>query len=317
MIEMQCPTCGKTLRIPDEYRGITGKCNGCDQLVYVPGDRYLTNGEPSDVTLPGLSSTDVAEPIVTSTRPYSRDEALDIDMAVSQREMARAQKDMVEAIKKQTTTHRIACGCLLLFLTAPIWIAGITFFVTVGFTGALAAITAYIGHAAQPEAQADPEATPSGAVESEVLQPEQAAVESSENLPPEPFPPSKAVYSDQRYYHVDRQCAALISTGTPSLLSAALEKGKQPCLVCAPGQPPNPILPPEDRPVPKPIPQRSATVSEKPAEAETEESVFVGQVGERYHRKTCVDLHGIVDEWSLSKALSRGLTACPKCRSAK
>lgn len=37
MVELNCPKCGKTLRIPDEYRGQTGKCNGCGTAISVPG----------------------------------------------------------------------------------------------------------------------------------------------------------------------------------------------------------------------------------------------------------------------------------------
>jgi len=37
MLELNCPTCGKVLRIPDEYRGQVGKCNGCGHPVAVPG----------------------------------------------------------------------------------------------------------------------------------------------------------------------------------------------------------------------------------------------------------------------------------------
>lgn len=36
MVELNCPTCGKTLRIPDEYRGQTGKCNACGAALLVP-----------------------------------------------------------------------------------------------------------------------------------------------------------------------------------------------------------------------------------------------------------------------------------------
>lgn len=36
MIELQCPTCGKLLKIPVEYRGQTGKCNGCGGPIAVP-----------------------------------------------------------------------------------------------------------------------------------------------------------------------------------------------------------------------------------------------------------------------------------------
>lgn len=35
MVELSCPSCGKTLRIPDEYRGQNGKCNRCGGVVHV------------------------------------------------------------------------------------------------------------------------------------------------------------------------------------------------------------------------------------------------------------------------------------------
>jgi hypothetical protein len=37
MIEMNCPRCGKFLRIPDQHKGRTGKCNGCGGTIVVPG----------------------------------------------------------------------------------------------------------------------------------------------------------------------------------------------------------------------------------------------------------------------------------------
>ena len=41
MIEMKCPHCRKTLIIPAQYAGQSGKCNGCGGQIIVPGGRKV------------------------------------------------------------------------------------------------------------------------------------------------------------------------------------------------------------------------------------------------------------------------------------
>lgn len=308
MIEMNCPKCGKMLRIPDEYAGVLGRCNGCGDSVQVPGIPRLDG--PTTSQAPSLSSSDIANAEISPAGHLSRNDSIGIDMAVSQREMARAHKDMAESLRKQTLMSRLTCGCLILTVTAPIWIVGIVFFATMGFTAAVAAIATFFGIAHPVGTQPDP--LPVVVVNEPAPVPEPAPM-------PEPLPMSKAVYSDATHYHPDRNCSALSPPVTPSILQTALEQGKQPCPVCAPDEPPNSILP-KPKPAPLNMPKKSASVSKETAneiDAPQEEMVSVGQVGERYHKANCSELHGIVNGMPLSKALSKGLTACPKCKPAK
>lgn len=304
MIELNCGNCGKQLRIPTEYAGVVGRCNGCGSPVQVPGIPRLDG--PPQGSPPALSSSDVSP-----GAPYTRDESVAIDIAVSQREMARAHKDMADQLRKATFMSRLSCGCLVAALTAPVWITAIIFFATMGFTAAVAAIATFLG-VTQP---IPTESVPLPVVV--VNEPEPIVEEAPPT--PEPLPLSKAVYSDSIHYHPDRKCAALAPPSSPSILQVALERGKQPCPICAPDEPPNPIQPTIAAPEHEP-PKKSATASEDatPERAIPEETlVSVGQVGEKYHRENCADLHGIVEAMPLSKALARGLTACAKCKPEK
>lgn len=312
MIELNCPTCGKTLRIPDEYAGVLGRCNGCGEPVQVPGIPRLDG--PVRSHPPALSSSDVTGAERSPAGTVTHNESIGIDMAISQREMARAHRDMAESLRKQTLMSRITCGCLLLTLTAPIWIVGIVFFATMGFTAAVAAIATFFGLAHPVGTQPDP--LPVVVVN----EPEPELASQPELVPqPETLPMSKAVYSDATHYHPDRNCSALSTTGSPSILKDALERGKQPCPICAPGEPYNRIPPPVTS-APAEEPRKSASISNEATEETIETSddmVAVGQVGERYHKANCSELHGIVIRMPLSKALARGLTACPKCKPAR
>lgn len=322
MIEMNCPTCGKILRIPISYRGTTGRCNGCGDPVFVPLDaipRAQVLGHGTTEIPPDLPE----EIPISSPRPLPQNEALNIDMAISQREMANAQRDTALAIRQQTTTHKIACGCLLLVLTAPLWIPVLVFLfslaVAMGTTVAAALLAPSPGNDNPVQSEVSTEAGevfPSGPDTSgESVESTTIVVQA-----PAPLPVTTAVYSDEMYYHLDRKCAAISSDPVTSTLSLALSRAKQPCLVCAPDQPPNRVQAPV---VPKTLPKALATISDAPTEppnaGEVPESdkVFVGQIGERYHREKCPELHGIIGSMSLPKALAKGLTACPKCRPRK
>ena len=306
MIDLNCPTCGKILRIPDEYAGVIGRCNGCGNPVQVPGIPRL-NG-PTTAQAPALSSSDATGAEIAPGGTYTPNESIGIDMAVSQREMARAHKDMANELKKATMMSRLTCGCLILTITAPIWITGLVFFATMGFTAAVAAIAAFFGLVHPVGTQPDPLPVVI------MNEPEPPAP-----IAPEPLPMSKAVYSDASHYHLDRTCAKLGTSPGISTLQVALERGKQPCPDCAPDELPNPIIS-KVEPAPVIEPKKAATRSAPELGNEslpTEPTVSVGQVGERYHKAGCKELYGIVDAMPLSKALARGLTACPKCKPAK
>lgn len=59
-------------------------------------------------------------------RPIRREAAVASDMAISQREMVKAQRDLAKAIRAQTSTHRSNCGCialvLILLILSPLWL---------------------------------------------------------------------------------------------------------------------------------------------------------------------------------------------------
>ena len=68
MVEVICPTCGHTLRIPDEYAGQSGRCNGCGGRIVVPD----ACGRPDDpVVVPPGPVDSRFDPAVVSTFPAS------------------------------------------------------------------------------------------------------------------------------------------------------------------------------------------------------------------------------------------------------
>jgi len=113
MITYQCPHCGKTLQIPEEYAGKSGKCNHCGQPITVPRNSF-----------------DFEEPIAPTPPPMP---------AVNTPQIADAQPS------KQTTPQRtdlaskignlglgmIGCGCLILALPV-VAVVGIVFMGAVG-----------------------------------------------------------------------------------------------------------------------------------------------------------------------------------------
>lgn len=54
MIEIQCPACGKHLRIADEYAGQAGKCKACGAVITVPAQRdsFTSNNLVDDIAPP-------------------------------------------------------------------------------------------------------------------------------------------------------------------------------------------------------------------------------------------------------------------------
>lgn len=59
MIEMECPTCGKTLRIPVEYRGQNGKCNHCQGEIYVRQDSLTVAQKAALAANPSVSAIEL------------------------------------------------------------------------------------------------------------------------------------------------------------------------------------------------------------------------------------------------------------------
>lgn len=310
MIEMNCTTCGKLLRIPSEYAGVIGRCNGCGEPVQVPGLPRL-DGPPNP---PALSSSDLTTPAPIQTADtYTRDEAIAIDVAVSQREMARAHKDMAAELRKATLMSRLTCGCLLVTLTAPIWITGLVFFATMGFTAAVAAIATFFGLAKPVGIQPDPLPV--------IVVHEPEPVAAAPKTEPEPVPPplTMAVYSDGARYHFDINCQAIVGSGAPALLQTALERGKQPCPTCAPEQPYNPVplsAPPvESHPDDPVLSIRQPIVEEDQVPIEPDEqSVYSSSVDEKYHKANCANLPKSAVAMTLSAAQVKGRTACAHCK---
>lgn len=162
MIELNCPACGKLLRIDDQYRGTTGACKGCGAPIHVPPDALTTaqksllaqvrnpidipQPEPSDDwrddpasarqlsyladlgasanQMRGITKGEASELIdeLLENAPRRDSGRIAEDMAHSQREMVKAQKQAARAIQQQTNTIKNACGCLIILLTAPLWI---------------------------------------------------------------------------------------------------------------------------------------------------------------------------------------------------
>lgn len=126
---------------------------------------------------------------------------------------------------------------------------------------------------------------------------------------------TQLVYLDMVNFHPARDCVALKAIERTAELSLALSLGRQPCVVCAPGQPVNPI--PLQREVSNEKQRARVSASDKSISDSNVNIVFTGQIGEKYHRRACSYLKGIVTEMDLSKALTRGLTACADCRPPK
>jgi len=40
MIHFQCETCGKRIRVEEEYAGVKSKCPSCNNALTIPGERY-------------------------------------------------------------------------------------------------------------------------------------------------------------------------------------------------------------------------------------------------------------------------------------
>lgn len=57
MIEMQCPKCGKTLRIQDNYLGTTGKCKACLTRINVTVPPGIHKENPVVLTLEPIEET--------------------------------------------------------------------------------------------------------------------------------------------------------------------------------------------------------------------------------------------------------------------
>ena len=71
MIELSCPHCGKTLRIPDQYAGQQGKCNGCGNSILVPSQLAARIQQAGSYVVPAISKaskwlTDTPSPVSTS-----------------------------------------------------------------------------------------------------------------------------------------------------------------------------------------------------------------------------------------------------------
>jgi len=313
MIEINCNTCGKLLRIPSEYAGVIGRCNGCGEAVQVPGLPRL-DGPASP---PALSSSDIATPAaIPPAEPYTRDESIAIDVAVSQREMARAHKDMAAELRKATLMSRLTCGCLLVTITAPIWITGLVFFATMGFTAAVAAIATFFGIAHPVGTQPDPlpvvvmnEPEPSG--------------------PSEPVTLASTVYCEETLYHFEEQCLGIVTSTAPMSFATALQAIKQPCPVCAPDQPMTPLpLPsqaetkfetaptPAQSPPPEPIRsvRRPIVGADEVPVSRDQQSVYSSRIDGKYHKANCSKLPESADAMTLATAQSKGRTACPTCK---
>lgn len=321
MIELNCPACGKQLRIPDEFRGQMGKCNGCGSLV-------LASDAPifSDATIQPKAITEdetwTAEATPSHTaQPLSPNVAAAIDIAVSQRESVKAQWDLARAIRQQTATQRVGCGCLVVILTAPIWIPLCIFLFGLGASlgissGGLAVLDRYF-----PAKSPEPKVT---YVPVEVPVPAPVPVPSPATPPPpppEPLSPTKAVYAEENLYHLDRQCSKITSTTKPMTLSVAIERFKQPCPVCAPDQPATPP-PPAVVPAPvevkeTPAPLITPVLPKTPDEAipaRDEQVVHASTIDGKYHRLNCNRLPNASVSMSLSAAQAKGMTACAVCK---
>lgn len=313
MIEMNCPACGKLLRIPDECRGQTGKCNGCGALV-VASDMLIF----SDATRPPKAVTEdetwtVESAPTQSALPLSHEVAAAIDIAVSQRESVKAQFDLARAIRQQTTTQRIGCGCLVVILSAPIWIPLCIFLFGLGAslgisTGGLVFLERYL-----PPKPPEPK-TEYVTVEVPVPAPPARPA-------PEPLPPTKAVYSEEILYHLDRQCGGITASTKPMTLADALERVKQPCPVCAPEQPPTPrpviVEPPvevNETPAAIVAPVLPTTPEETIPTPRDEQAVHASRIDGKYHRPNCGSLPKGSASMSLSAAQAKGMTACAVCK---
>lgn len=162
MIELACANCGKLLRIPMEYRGQTGKCNGCGGPVHVPANA-LTQAQKA--LLKTVTQTAVAvveedqedwrdEPASKKQLSYLADlgatpsqmrgltkgqaseliERLQDEPPASRpaqpgpdyhRELLKAQKDTARAVRKASRSNSDCLTCLiiiLLLLFTPVWL---------------------------------------------------------------------------------------------------------------------------------------------------------------------------------------------------
>lgn len=169
MIEVTCPTCGKLLRISPEYRGITGKCNGCGGAVYVPANELtpaqraaLQGNEPPTLieaspmrnwrvdpaserqlsllaelgatptmmrNLTKEQASELIEGLQDLRDPTNANTTIAADMAHSQRDMANAQNELVKAAKQHNRFQRNACSLVLLVLLSPFWIPACVYLV--------------------------------------------------------------------------------------------------------------------------------------------------------------------------------------------
>lgn len=147
MITVTCDECGKTLSIPDQYRGATGKCNHCGGPVYVPSDA-LTDAQRA-IVASNPPQADMPTPATPKQLSYLRDLGATPSMLrglsmahasemiaeleevrdatehhVISRKQQRHDEDRItaKAVQRQTNFHKNACGCLIILLTAPVWI---------------------------------------------------------------------------------------------------------------------------------------------------------------------------------------------------
>ena len=161
MIEVECPDCGKALQIDPIYRGQSGRCNHCGGPIIVPRDA-LTAAQKSALANTSSAQapqsdddwkTDPATPKQLSyladlgatpsmMRGLTKGKASEMiedlqeirDLAEEDDEyapptprskkhpQASRDKETARAIRKQTDFQKNACGCLIILLTAPIWI---------------------------------------------------------------------------------------------------------------------------------------------------------------------------------------------------
>lgn len=289
MIEIACPRCHRTLRLPNQYGGAELNCTNCGQSFVTPTRHSIHNdqrGAPEN-SRQSLTGSSVSPEPLTAEYVLGATESL--------RTMAGAEQAIAEARFKQRQAQKVASWCMVIITTSVL----------------LFLVVKALKSRMIPDSDFDATRTYDGEVirrDGELL----PSIEGSDDaLPLAPLPPTREVFSDVKYYHVNRLCPSLKSVPTVSTLALALPRGKQPCAMCAPGQPYNPTPLP---PAAAEIRQGHVSVSEKPAKDVDQKLVFVGQIGEKYHRENCEALHGLVRSMNLSSAQLKGLTACAVCK---
>lgn len=259
-------------------------CPGCQRTVrlldsHIGSEKICNNcGQVLSVS----SQHSGSESSVAGLIPGDRD---------SLRMMEVAEQSFAKAIFRQRQAQKVALWCVLIIVT--------TLLLYLGAAG--------VKSSTDSNADADVSRTNVVAIKRQ----EGEDQRSDDALTDDQLPPSTQVFSDVKYYHLNRLCPLLKAVPAMSTLAVALPRGKQPCPKCAPGQPLNMT------PVPPAVPevrQGRVSASEKPPKNIDQKLVFVGQIGEKYHRENCEALHGLLKSMSLSSAQSKGLTACAVCR---